>query len=168
MNLKDLLPVIKNVAPAIATALGGPAAGIATKFLGNALLGDENARDADIAAALQSPDNLLKLKQLNADFEIRMKELDIDLEKVNAEDRANARAMGMKTTLIPQMVLSTIFTAAFSMILYKIVTTTIQMDDLQKSILMYLLGILSAGMVQIMNFWFGSSSGSKEKDRLKI
>jgi len=29
---------------------------------------------------------------------------------------------------------------------------------------MYLLGILSAGLTQVMNFWFGSSAGSKQKE----
>jgi len=168
MQLKDLLPIIKNVAPAIATALGGPVAGVATKFLGDALMGDENAPEVDIAAALQSPDNLVKLRELNNTFQLKMAEAGIDLEKVHAADRASAREMAVKTTLKPQMIISTIFVLAFAVILYTVFTNTLEMNDIQKNITMYLLGILSAGMIQIMNFWFGSSSGSKEKDKLKI
>jgi hypothetical protein len=32
-----------------------------------------------------------------------------------------------------------------------------------KDMVMTLLGIMTAAQAQIMNFWFGSSSGSKEK-----
>ena len=38
------------------------------------------------------------------------------------------------------------------------------MTDTQEKIAMIMIGILSAGMGQIMNFLFGSSAGSKSKD----
>lgn len=163
MRFKDFLPVLKNVAPAIATALGGPAAGIATKFLGNALLGDENADPEAILEAAQSPENLVKLKQIDADFKVKMAEAGIKLEKVHAEDRAGARAMAIAKGQWPQIILSTVYVLSFSMAMYFTLTAEGEFSDAQLAIIGPLIGILSYGLAQIMNFWFGSSSGSKEK-----
>ena len=47
-------PLLSQVAPSIATALGGPLAGIAVKTLSNALLGHESGTEEDVATALQN------------------------------------------------------------------------------------------------------------------
>jgi len=49
MNWQEL---VKSVAPMIGTALGGPFAGMATKWLAGKLLGDENADAAALEAAI--------------------------------------------------------------------------------------------------------------------
>jgi len=162
--------IVKGVAPILGTAIGGPFGGMATKFLAGKLLGDENAGEDQIKdlIAAQDPDVMLKLKTAEHDFKVRMQELGLDEKKIAAQDRDSARKLGIQTTLIPQMILSTIFVTAFAAILYAVFTKVVALDGVQQNIVMYLLGILSAGMVQIMNFWFGSSSGSKEKDALKL
>lgn len=62
--LKGLLG---TVAPMLATALGGPLAGDAVKFLASSLLGDENADVNDVIEAVKSapPE---KLRDLNAQY----------------------------------------------------------------------------------------------------
>lgn len=162
--------IVKSVAPMLGTALGGPFGGMATKFLAGKLLGDENAGEEQIQdlIAAQDPEVMLKLKEADQDFKVRMRELGLDEKKIAAQDRDSARRLGAQTTLIPQMTLSTIFVTAFTVILYAVFTRVVALDGVQQNIVMYLLGILSAGMVQIMNFWFGSSSGSKEKDALNL
>jgi len=163
--------ILKTVAPILGTAIGGPFGGMATDFLLDAFGDDDevNSEEELQAKILKAnPETLLKLKQLNADFEVKMKELGLKEKDLAAQDRADARAMGIKTTLLPQMIISTIFVLAFSVILYTVFTESIEMSDTQKTMTTYLLGILSAGMIQVMNFWFGSSSGSKEKDTPKL
>ena len=95
----DWKGLVGTVAPTLATALGGPMAGMATKAIASSLLGDADASEKDIAAALAgaSPDTMLKLKQADQAFETKMAELGVDLEKIAQEDRASAREMQSTT-----------------------------------------------------------------------
>ncbi|HFD32042.1 MAG TPA: hypothetical protein ENJ28_04940 [Gammaproteobacteria bacterium] len=162
--------ILKTVAPVLGGAIGGPFGAMAGKFLAGELTGDKDASSEDVQALIESgnPEVMLKMKELDANFKTTLKELGIKEQDLAAKDRASARDMGIKTTLLPQMIISTIFTLSFMVILYTVFTQTLEMTEVQKNIMMYLLGILSAGMVQVMNFWFGSSSGSKEKDLPKL
>jgi len=159
--------ILSSVAPMLGTAIGGPFGGMATDFLLDAFSDDEEVNtkeelEAKIAKA--SPQTLIKLRELNNEFATNMKRLGIKEKDLAAKDRADARAMGINTTLVPQMIISTIFILAFAVILYTTFTGLSDMSPTQSTIVNILLGILSAGVVQVMNFWFGSSSGSKEKD----
>ena len=50
--LKTFGPLLGQVAPTIATALGGPLAGMAVKTLSNVLLGHEGGTEDDVKAAI--------------------------------------------------------------------------------------------------------------------
>lgn len=162
--------IVKQVAPVLGTALGGPFGGMAVKAIAGAVLGEENqklegkALEAELERAISgNPEALLKLKQADQDFDVQMKRMDVDIMEIDAKDRASARAMAVSTSLMPQMVLSTIYVIAFASILVIVFTGQIVLTDQQADIANVLLGILSAGLLQIMNFFFGSSSGSKAK-----
>jgi hypothetical protein len=75
--MKAVGPLLGQVAPTLATALGGPLAGLAVKTLSNVLLGNEEGSEAEVAAALRNatPDQLAEIKQIDADFKVRMAEL---------------------------------------------------------------------------------------------
>jgi len=93
--LKTFGPLLSSVAPSIATALGGPLAGMGVKALSKAFFGNENSTEEDLQSALStaSPDQLSQLKKVDNDFKVQMKSLDIDLERISADDRASARNM---------------------------------------------------------------------------
>ncbi len=74
--------------------------------------------------------------------------------------------MGIKTSLVPQMILSVIYVLAFAVILYVVFMGELAMSEAQASMANYLLGILSAGLLQIMNFFFGSSKSSQDKNAI--
>jgi len=155
MSWKETLAA---VAPTLATVLGGPLAGAAVASIGKALLGDGNHSMGDIASAVANatPDQLLALKKVDADFEIKMKELDI-------KNTEGARDLAKETSIAPQVVLSIIYTIGYFGLMYAFVTGEVAINPDVKAEFNILLGALTAGQVQIMNFWFGSSSGSKEK-----
>jgi len=154
--------IIGTVAPGIATALGGPLAGMAVTTLASALGVEANEKTIQSVITSSSPEILLKLKEAELQFQKDMRAADIDIERISASDRASARDLAIKTTLTPQVILASIFIIAFSMILYLVFTGEATIKEMMEPA-MYLLGILSAGLGQIMNFFFGSSSGSKEK-----
>ena len=158
--MSDWKDVISSVAPTIATALGGPLAGTAVKFLAGALLDDEDAQEDDVIAAVlsASPDKLLELKASEHDFKVKMKSLDIDVEKLSVENTKSAREMA-KVNMWPQICLSTLFVSGYFVIVYLLITTS---QDLTNST-MVIVGVITAAIPQILNFWFGSSFGSKQK-----
>lgn len=161
----DWKKTLGTVAPAIATALGGPLAGVAVGMAAKALgLGDgATEEDLQVAVLGSTPETLLKLKECDNNFKIEMKRLGVDIERINAGDRSSARDMAVKTSLAPQIGLSMLFTSGFVLILLTLFSGDEVIAPKMMQPAMYVMGILSAGMVQIMNFWFGSTSGSAKK-----
>ncbi len=157
----DWKKLVSSVAPIIGTAIGGPFGGMATKWLSNKLGTDEHNLESLVLNA--DPDLMFKIKQLDADFKLEMKRLGIKEKQLHADDRDSARNMAINTTLWPQILISTVFIIIFGLIMENVFNSVSAFSETQKNIIMYMLGILSAGIIQIMNFWFGSSSGSKEK-----
>ena len=161
----DWKSLVRSVAPVIGTALGGPMAGTAVKFMADKFLGKPDATQDEVAQYIQSatPEKLLELKKLDNDFSVQMRQLDIDLEKINAADRASARDLAVKTTLGPQITIGVVFVGAFGLITYKLFSGA-TFDASIHDVVIYMLGILSAGISQVLNFFYGSSTGSKHKD----
>lgn len=160
----DWKQLVGSVAPALGAALGGPFGGMAGKFLADKLGVDEADLPDTIANA--NPETMLKIKNLDNEFKVKMRELDISEEDLHHKDRSSARSMMEKTSMIPQAIISAIFIIGFVVALYLVLSGKAGLDDGMKDTAIFLSGILSAGVTQIMNFWFGSSSGSKEKTNL--
>lgn len=149
------------VAPTLAMALGGPLAGAAVQVIGSALLGEGRTFDEDMisqAVMGANPDQLVALKNADNDFEVKIKEL-------NIQDRNSARKLAVDTSIIPQVLLSIIYTVGYFMLMFELIGGGITVSDEMAAPFNILLGIMTAAQAQIMNFWFGSSSGSKEKTR---
>ena len=89
--------ILKGVAPTLATALGGPLAGMATKVISEKLLGKDDGGDNEIYEALMNPEGLAKLKEIEADFKTKMKAMDVDLERMAVDDRKSARSVLQRT-----------------------------------------------------------------------
>lgn len=89
----DWKSLVKTVAPGLATALGGPLAGIAVKALGDSLLGDSTASVDQVSQAVlnATPDQLLALKNADAKFQTDMAALGVDVFKIEVDDRKDAR-----------------------------------------------------------------------------
>ena len=167
MNLKKLgkaaTKVLGTVAPTVARMVGGPFGGIAGAAL-EAIFPGESESEIERKIAEGSPETLLKLRQAEDDTKIRLRELDIREEEIFVEDTQHARA-SFKTNTTPQLILTAVYLVGyFGLMAFMLTTDTFnEMDAWQKSQLGILIGVLTAGVVQIMNFWFGTSKGSKDK-----
>lgn len=162
--LKTFGPLLGQVAPTIATALGGPLAGVAVRTLSNALLGHENGSEAEVKQALEaaSPEQLAQIKQIDADFKVRMKELDIDLERIAAGDRDSARKMQAATQDWVPRTLALLITVGFFGILVWMLMKG--MPQTGTEALLMMLGALGTAWTGVVNFYYGSSAGSKQKN----
>jgi hypothetical protein len=161
--LKSFGPLLGSVAPTIATALGGPVAGMAVRALSNALFGHENGTEDDIMSALANPngDQLAALKKIDADFKVQMKSLDIDLERISEADRDSARNMQIQTRdWIPRVLAVGVTAGFFGIVAYIL---HFGLPPTGGEALLMLIGTLGTAWTGVMGFYFGSSAGSKQK-----
>jgi len=164
MSTPDWKSLITTLAPTIATALGGPLAGLAVQTLSGAVLGTSSGAIEDIAAALADPEKLITLKTAETEFKTRLKELDIKETTLINEDRAGARAMQVETRdLMPAALAGFVF-AGFFGILAALIFIAIPESSL--SPLNIMLGSLGTIVVQIAAFYFGTSKGSNDKTKI--
>ena len=164
MDWKD---IVKSVAPVLGTALGGPFGGMATKFLAAKLTGDENTTP-DIMEELvnnANPDLMFKIKELDADFKTEIKRIGLEEKQLVVDDRKDARKL-FSVDKRPQVVLSGIFIGGYFILVYALITGGFKIEESQTALVATLIGVLTAGVANIMQFWFGSSSGSKDKTKM--
>lgn len=162
-NWKD---IVRSVAPAIASVLGGQLAGTAVSVVSNALLGkpDGTNDEIDNAIAIGGPDALLALKNADHEFKLKMKELDIDIEQINQQDRANAREREKDTGDKTTRNLAYLYTGGYFVMV--VLLLYIGIPESSKEIFYTLIGILSAAEIGIINYYFGSSAGSASKSKM--
>ncbi len=158
--------IVGAVAPALATALGGPLAGTAVRALSSKLLGRADGSEEEVAQAVMQadPETLLKLKELDRDFAVQMRRLDVDLEKVAAGDRDSARRREIALRDTAPATLACVVVCGFFGVLGLLVFAEIPQAAQQPINL--LLGALTAMLTQVGNYYFGSSAGSAHKNKL--
>ena len=160
----DWKATLGAIAPTLATALGGPLAGAATKFLASNLLGDESLSMKDIEAAVvgASPDQLSKLKSIDKDFKVSMEKLGVDVFKLEVADKADAR-LNNKGSYMPAA-LSIGLTFIVGVILYALFY--IEPPEGAREPLLIVLGMVVKEWSNSMHYWFGTTRSSSDKNRL--
>lgn len=162
----DWKSIVSTVAPGIATALGGPMAGVAVRGIAGALLGNEDASEEEISEAvlLASPEQLAKLKEAELTFQTQMRELDIDLERIHASDRNSARQRQIQTgDRMPAFIALSVLAGFFGILSVMAFTDPPQGSEASLNVM---LGALGSLVVAIGNYYFGSSAGSSSKNAL--
>jgi len=155
--MNELLKLLGNIAPALASIVAGPAGGMAVSAISKAL-GVTDTVEAVTKAISTDPEAARKLAEL-------------DLEKLKADYANTADARAMQVAALNQ---SDVFSKRFTMYLTAFwsiaaaiyigfITFSVIPDKnvrFADTILGFILGTVIATM---LNFWFGSSIGSKEK-----
>lgn len=161
--MEALLNLVKTVAPSIATAVGGPLAGMATRAISEALLGKPDGTEDELVEAAKNatPEQLLALKQAEQNFVIRMRELDVDLERIANQDRGSAREREIKTGDYTPKLLAAAVTFGFFGVLFWMIANGLPENGGEAMLVM--LGTLGTAWGAIVSYYFGSSAGSREK-----
>jgi len=84
--------IIGAVAPTIGTALGGPMGNMAANMVAEALGCEPTPKKIEQAVQAATPEQLAELKKIDAEFEVQMKELEVDLYALQTKDIQDARA----------------------------------------------------------------------------
>lgn len=158
---------LKEIAPLIGTALGGPLGGAAAAFIADKLgIGESTvAAVSDVLnSGKMSADQIAGIKLAEIDFRRFLEQNKIDLERIDAADRDSARKMQMTTGSWVPGVLALVIVAGFFGILVSMMLDVLKVSDQQS--LLILLGALSAGFGAVLNYYFGSSHGSQVKSDL--
>lgn len=162
--MADWKSIVGTVAPAIATALGGPLAGLGVAAVGKALGLGDGADEEDVAAAVlkASPEQLLSVKKAELEFTARMKELDVDLERIAVADRHSARRREAATgdSWTPRL-LAVLVIGLFGFCVWWAFTGNVAaMDAAQIGIIGGVIGYASAKADTVVGYYFGSSVGA--------
>ncbi len=160
----DWKKTLGAIAPTLATALGGPLAGAATKFLASNLLGDESSSLEDIEASVigASPEQLATLKSIDKEFKVSMEKLGVDVFKLEVADKGDAR-LNNKGSFMPAM-LSITLTLVVATLLYALFYIT--PPDGAKEPLLIVLGMVVKEWSNSMHYWFGTTRSSADKTNL--
>lgn len=163
--MDQLLNLVRTVAPTLATAFGGPLAGMATRAISEALLGKPDGSQEELLAAvpMASAEQLLALKKADQDFAVRMNELEIDLERISNEDRNSARNREVQTRDWTPKALAGGITFGYFGVLFYMLTHGLPTTGGSEAMLV-MLGTLGTAWGGVVAYYFGSSAGSSKKD----
>jgi hypothetical protein len=154
---------LKQIAPTIATAMGGPLAGMAVSAISKAIGVDPDKVGDLISNNKLSAEQIAQVKIAEIELQKQAQELGLNFEKLEVEDRKSARSMQAATRSIVPPLLAAIITLGFFSILIMMMLGKV--DGNNPTILM-MLGSLSTAWTGIVAYYFGSSAGSQAKTDL--
>jgi len=149
--------IISTIAPALGSALGTPLGGAAVSMIAEKLGVPNNQKSVQKAIQQASPEQLLELKKVEKDFEVKMKELEVDVFKLETQDVQDARktfSSDWTSKLLGVVVIGGFMGYIF---LVTIQPPEQNSEALINLVLGYLGGLASA----VISFYFGAS---KSKD----
>lgn len=167
--MKPWLKTLGNLAPKLATALGGPLAGMAANAAVSALglkkgSESENLKAVEDAVLSGDPNVFLKLKEAEHRYEIEIKNLELDHEKVHQRDRKSARVLASKNGAGTQTALSAVYTVGYFTLIIGLLSGHFSMPDGETTTMVAaLIGVMTAAQKDILQFWFGSSVRDRDK-----
>lgn len=158
----DWRKIIGSAAPVLGAALGGPAGGAAMTLLASAFGGDPDKPD-ELAAKIQAdPDAAAKLAEIERRHEERLFELSL-ADRQDARSREVAMAeSGNRDVAVP--LLAGLVVAGFFVLTG--VMMFVELPSGSEGPVNQLFGALAAGFGAVLQYYFGSSVGSKQKDKL--
>lgn len=154
-NMKKLLTnIVGSVAPTLGAALGGPLGGMAGDVISKVLGVENNPASLEKAIAAASPEQLMEIKKAEIAFEKQMKELDVDLYKLETQEKQDARK-----TFSKDWTARIIGIAMVGGFLGYIFLVTLQPPEQNSEALINLvLGYLGGLASAVISFYFGASN----------
>ncbi|MBI1365385.1 MAG: hypothetical protein GC153_05450 [Alphaproteobacteria bacterium] len=158
---------IAGTAPKLAAALGGPLAGAAVEALSKAIFGEAAGQDEAAlgdALAAASPETIAAVKKAEAEFQTAIANAAVEQEKIAAGDRASARERQQAMHDWTPSALGAAIIVGFFVVLGAMVAGKLPSGTEAEFSIM--LGALATMTAAVVNYFFGSSAGSKEKTKL--
>lgn len=151
--MDDLISMVKGMAPAIGTALGGPLGGLAVSALAERF-GVADEVEAVTKAIKADPEAAMKLKQLEVE-----KFKAVLADKADARSREAQIVTSEKAPLINKLVsptLALIVVVAWVGIQFTLLNTTVPQE--MRELVARVLGTLDGALMVILSYYFGAST----------
>ena len=155
---------LTQIAPGIATALGGPLAGLAVTAISKALGIDEKDVQKTIETGKLSAEQLASLKQAEMELQAKAQELGLNFEKLATDDRKSAREMQVSTKSFVPALLSILIVVGWSMVQYFLLTHIIAQE--MRELVARVLGTLDGALMLVLGFYFGGIHNSQETNEM--
>jgi hypothetical protein len=155
---------LKSLFPLIGTALGGPLGGAAAAFAADKLgldPKDVKAVTEVLNGGKMTPEQIAQVKLAELDFQKFLEANKIKLEEIAALDRTSAREMLKSTRSYVPATLTFVITTGYFVTLIGMMTQAFTIADSQ--VMLIMLGQLGTAWGVAIAFWFGTTSGSKDK-----
>lgn len=147
MNWKNAATALKKVAPAAASAIAGPAGGLAATVIAGAL-GVDRTSQAIIEAVKSDPQAALKLGEISADLE--------KAAMLDVQDARRANGTHWFVVLLTSILLALFAATTAALILAEI-------PPANRDIITLLVGQLSGFASAGVSYWLGTSIGSSRR-----
>lgn len=155
---------LKQIAPTIATALGGPLAGMAVSAISKAVGIDPDKVNDLITDNKLNADQVAQIKIAEIELQRQAQELGLNFEKLAVDDRKSAREMQAATRSWVPPLLAASVTVGFFAILGGMMFGKMSVAD--NTALTMMLGSLGTAWTGIIAYYFGSSAGSQAKTEM--
>jgi hypothetical protein len=155
---------LKQVAPTIATALGGPLAGMAVSAISKAIGVDPEKVNDLISDNKLTAEQVAQIKIAEIELQKQAQELGLNFEKLAVDDRKSAREMQAATRSWVPPLLAASVTVGFFAILGGMMFGKMSVAD--NTALTMMLGSLGTAWTGIIAYYFGSSAGSQAKTEM--
>jgi hypothetical protein len=158
VNFDKIKGLVGQLAPTLGAALGGPVGGAAAGMLAEVLGCDPTPQKIERALSQATPEQLAEIKKAELDFEVRMKELEVDVFALETKDIQHAReSFSEDWTARAIAILSILLFGG-----YVLLVTLQPADDNDLNVVNLVLGYLGGIVSSVVSFYFGASkSGSK-------
>jgi len=154
MKFNKIKSLIGGLVPTIAAGMGSPVAGMAVNMVADALGCKPEPRSIEQALGDATPEQLIRLKAAEQEFEVQMKQMDIDVFALETQDIQDARSkFGNDWT---PKVLGLLSMIGFMSYIFFI--TAFPIDDSSDDIVMLIIGSLTGIATAVISFYFGSSN----------
>jgi len=159
------LKTLATVAPAIATAFAGPLGGLATKAVVAALGLADDATEEELSKAVlgATPEQMLALKQADNAFKIRLRELDIDIERIDQADRQSARDRAKAMNDYTPQIVGVLVLAVWAVINFQLLNATTR-PVIAPELVGRILGMVDSATVMFLAWLYGTTRSSAKKD----
>lgn len=173
-SLKNTL--LETGAPILGNMIGGPAGGLVANWLVSEFGDKADPSDpVQIENAIKAdPEAFFKLQGLQALHKEKIQELQLEMTKVEIQDRQGARdreSNYIKSTGHVDYFMSAlgfIIVAGFFSITGLMIFSDNQAELAQNQPLNIMLGFLGGALMAVVQYYFGSSKGSSDKNKMSV
>lgn len=175
MDWKDVAAKVSSAAPVLGGILGGPvggAVGTVISLIASAFgINKQDVTPEKLDSLLTTdPATTIKLKEIEATYQVELAKLLLESERMNLSDRADARAREVKISqatgtrdinlyVLAWMVVALFFTLVGTLMWVKLPESNIGPIN-------QLFGAMAAGFGMVLQYFFGSSKSSTDKTAL--